>query len=71
VVLGPLELVFYGDNFDHEAGSLQVLADGSDVPRPLPFQVQQRKDAEFGGLANAARPSQIIIFLAPSTVGGR
>jgi hypothetical protein len=31
VVLGPLELVFYGDDLDLKTGPLQVVADGTDV----------------------------------------
>src|SRR5262249_30129004 len=43
VVVGPLELISYGQDLDHEAGPLQVLADGADVPRPLPVEIKKRE----------------------------
>ena len=49
MILGSLELVFYGDDLDLGTGLLQVIVNRAEVRRPLPFKVQEWKDADFAG----------------------
>jgi hypothetical protein len=49
MVLGLLELVFYGDDLNLKTGTLQVLADGADMRRPLAVKAQERENTDLSG----------------------
>jgi hypothetical protein len=54
-VVGLLELIPHGNDLGLEAGTLQVVADRADVPRPLPVEIKEREDANL-----ASHPQQLL-----------
>jgi hypothetical protein len=55
MILSQLKLVIHDDDLDLEPGSLQMIADRSDMAGPMTVQVQEREDAHF-----TRRPEQFF-----------